>query len=88
MLRLYEANDPRSRHAVLANRIHDRLVREVGASFRAIPLDAQPGLDGTGPESFLDLIHLNGEGRARLAANLLDGLRAKLASPRPGCRAD
>jgi lysophospholipase L1-like esterase len=85
-VRRHEANDPRSRHAVLANRLHDRRVRQVGASFRAIPIDSSPGLDGAGDEAFLDLFHLNRRGRERLARNLLAGLRPKLArEPEPAC---
>lgn len=85
-MRRHEALDPRSRHAVLATRLHDRLVRRIGPSFRAILIDSSPDLDGVGDEAFLDLFHLNREGRERLARNLLAGLRAKLArKPEPAC---
>lgn len=85
-IRRYEAHDPRTRHAVLANRLHDRLVRQLGAAFRATLVDTHAGLDGAGSDAFLDLFHLTREGRELLAGNLLDGLRSKLARQRRlGC---
>ena len=85
-IRRYEAHDPRTRHAVLANRLQDRLVRQLGAAFRATIVDTHDGLDGAGGTAFLDLFHLTRAGRERLAGNLLEGLRAKLArQPRLGC---
>ncbi len=63
-----------------------RLVRQLGAAFRATIVDTHDGLDGAGGTAFLDLFHLTRSGRERLAGNLLEGLRAKLArQPRLGC---
>ena len=85
-IRRYEAHDPRTRHAVLANRLQDRLVRQLGAAFRATIVDTHDGLDGAGSAAFLDLFHLTRAGRERLAGNLLEGLRTKLARQRRlGC---
>jgi lysophospholipase L1-like esterase len=85
-IRRYEAIDAGTRHALLANRAHDRLVRQVGAAFRAIPLDSGAQLAGGGDEVFIDVFHPNATGRERLARNLLAGLRRTLeAQPEPGC---
>jgi lysophospholipase L1-like esterase len=85
-IRRYEEIDPATRHALLANRVHDRLVRQVGAGFRAILIDTSAGLAGAGDTAFADLFHLNATGRERLARNLLAGLERTLAEqPEPGC---
>ena len=85
-VRRYEAIDPRTRHLVLANRAHDRLVKQVGASFRAVLPDPGEGLSGAGDEAFLDLFHLRDAGRERLATNLAEALRPLLAErPEAGC---
>ena len=85
-IRRYQAIDPATRHALLANHLHDRLVRQVGSAFRAILVDTGAGLAGAGEEAFIDLFHLNATGRETLARNLLAGLRRTFAEePEPGC---
>jgi lysophospholipase L1-like esterase len=85
-IRRYEAIDPATRHALLANRLHDRLVRQMGAPLRAILLDTGAGLAGAGEAAFADLFHPNRVGRERLAANLVSALEHTLAGlPEPGC---
>lgn len=84
-IRGHEALESRTRRIVLSNRLHDRLVRGIGATYRAILLDAGGRIDGSGEEAFLDLFHPSQAGRERLAAAMLEGLRSRLAATRPGC---
>lgn len=85
-LREQEAIETRARRIVLANRFHGLLIRGLGASYGAMVVDTQPGLDGGGAEAFLDLFHLTEEGRERLARNVLEGILPVLARSEPGCR--
>ncbi|MGH0032184.1 MAG: hypothetical protein ACQGVC_20530 [Myxococcota bacterium] len=84
-IRRHEAIDPRTRRMLLANRLHGRFIRALGARYRALVIDTHPGLDGRDEASFIDLFHLNQAGRERLAENVFQGLLHLLERPEPGC---
>jgi len=87
VIRFYEAAFPDVRARILANRLHSRIVHEIGRSPGVFALDTSAGLDGAYQDAYRDLIHFNQRGRNRLAANILDGLRDHLAADtRLSCR--
>jgi hypothetical protein len=85
-LHRFEALEPRARRFALARPLHQRLLRQVAATHRAQVVDTTPDLDATGEAAFLHLATLAPEGRQRLARNVFEGLRPRLArDPSPGC---
>ena len=85
-IRVHEETFPATRRAIVANRLHTRLLRSVAARYGGRALDTSAGLDGAGSDVFADLVHPTPAGHERLARNVLEGLRGLLARPRPGCR--
>jgi lysophospholipase L1-like esterase len=87
VVRVFESAFPDVRARILANRMHDRIVRAVARVHGAVFVDASAGLDGQYRDQFIDLVHLTPSGRARLTRNLFEGLRPLLArAPRLRCR--
>jgi hypothetical protein len=87
-LRLHEGLVPDLRARILANRLHSRLVNELGRSLGVLAIDTSRDLDGAYRDAYIDVAHFTQVGRDRMAANVLDGLRATLrAHPRLHCRA-
>lgn len=87
VIRFYEAAFPDVRARILANRLHSRIVREVGRGPGVFAIDTSAGLDGAYQDGYRDLIHFNQGGRDRLAGNILNGLRGHLqADTRLNCR--
>ena len=86
-IRFYEVAVPRVREWILANRLHDRLVREMAAAYAARSIDTSARLAGAyGDDAWIGPVHPSQLGRERLAANVQEGLRELLArEPRPGC---
>jgi len=85
VLAFYEEMFPDVRARALANRLHNRLVREIGEAYDVPVVDTSPGLDGAWSDAYIDPMHLTQTGRDRLAAHWLDGLRPRLAAE-AGCR--
>lgn len=86
VIRFYEETFPDIRARMLANRMHTKLVLEVPLGGNVIPVDTREGVDGAYDQLYVDAAHLTQEGRRRLAANLLAGIREPLlASPRMRC---
>jgi hypothetical protein len=86
-LRFYEGAVPRVREWILANRLHDRLVRQMAVAYAARSIDTSANLSGVyGDDAWIGPIHPSQLGRERLAANVLEGLRDLLErEPRPAC---
>lgn len=87
VVRFYERVFPNARSALLANRLHTRLVRGLAAEAGVSFVDATPELDGEYQTYFADLVHFNQAGRERLTRNVFDGIREILEThPRANCR--
>jgi hypothetical protein len=84
-LHRFEALEPRTRRFVLARPLHQRLLRQVAATNRALVIDTTPKLDATGDAGFLHLATLSPDGRRQLARNVFEGLRERLTRDVPGC---
>jgi hypothetical protein len=86
-IRFYEGAVPRVREWILANRLHDRLVRQMAVAYAARSVDTSENLSGAyDDDAWIGPTHLSQLGRERLAANVLEGLRDLLErEPRPGC---
>jgi lysophospholipase L1-like esterase len=80
----YEERYPDVKSSVIANVLHNRIVRRMpGATF----VDTSAKLDGAYREAYVDLVHFTQLGRDRLAENFFEGLLATLRShPRLRCR--
>jgi len=96
VIEFYELMFPDIRARVLANRLHTRLVREIGSTYDVRVIDTSPDLDGAYRSAYLDPMHFTQEGRDRLARHILAGIRDLLASgagctrraPVPGAAGD
>jgi len=87
-IRLHEWFVPDLRARMLANRLHSRLVRELGEALRVTTIDTSRELDGAYRDAYVDAAHFNRVGSQRMAANVFDGLRDLLRDhPRLRCRA-
>jgi hypothetical protein len=86
VIRFYEPVFPDLRARILANRLHTLLVENIAKQYGVRLVDTSPGLDGAYLDAFVDPIHMTQIGSDRLAAHMLEGLRALLAAPSPGCR--
>jgi lysophospholipase L1-like esterase len=87
-IRLHEGLVPDLRARMLANRLHTRLVSELGRSLGVPIIDTSRDLDGAYRDAFIDAAHFSQVGRERMAANVLEGLSALLRDhPRLHCRA-
>lgn len=86
-IRLHEGLVPDLRARMLANRLHTRLVRELGSSLGVPTIDTSRDLDGAYRDAYIDAAHFNQVGRERMAANVFDGLSELLRDdPRLHCR--
>lgn len=85
VLAFYEEMFPDIRARVLANRLHTRLVREIGEAYGVRVVDTSEGLDGAYEDAYIDPMHYTQVGRDRLAAHWLEGIRPILAE-KAGCR--
>jgi len=86
VVEFYGESFPEVRSAIVANRLHTRLLREIARPPAVHFLDTAPGLDGEYHEHFIDLVHFTQPGRERLAGNVLDGIRGiLLGHPRLHC---
>jgi len=86
-IRFYEGAVPRVREWILANRLHDQLVRQMAVSYAARSIDTSANLAGAyDDDAWIGPTHPSQLGRERLATNVLEGLRDLLErEPRPGC---
>jgi lysophospholipase L1-like esterase len=80
VIEFYELMFPDIRARMLANRLHTRLVREIGSAYDVPVIDTSPDLDGAYRSAYIDPMHFTQEGRDRLAHHILDGIRDLLAS--------
>jgi hypothetical protein len=87
-IRLHEGLVPDLRARMLANRLHSRLLRELGKTLRVTTIDTSRDLDGAYRDAYIDAAHFSQIGRERMAANVFDGLSDLLRDhPRLRCRA-
>jgi len=87
VVRFYEAGFPDVRAAIALNRLHTRLVEQIGRELGVQVIDTTPGLDGAWRDAYIDLVHYTEKGRERLAQRVFEGLRERLAEdPRLHCR--
>lgn len=87
VIRFYERGFPNVRALVVANRLHNRLVSELGRKENILVIDTAAGLDGAYEDAYADVFHHTQVGSDRLAANVLTGLISVLADdPRARCR--
>jgi len=84
VISFYEAMFPDLRARILANRLHNQLVRDVGRRYRVPVIETSEGLDGAWQTAYIDPMHMTQSGRDRLAAHVLDGL-APLLAREAGC---
>ena len=80
----YELMFPDIRARILANRLHTRLVREIGSAYDVPVIDTSADLDGAYENAYIDPMHFTQEGRDRLAQHFFDGL-GDLLEHRAGC---
>lgn len=86
-VRFYEAVVPDVRARIVANQIHNEIVRAVGEAMNVSVLEATKRLDGAYGDAYIDIAHFTQLGRELLTENLLRGLDPLLAEhPRLRCR--
>jgi hypothetical protein len=78
VIEFYRAVFPSVNFSILANRVHNRLIRTLAEQHEGVWfVDLSDGLDGA-HEHYIDLVHLTQPGRERLAQNLHAGLEGLL----------
>lgn len=83
VIRFYEVMFPDLRARILANRLHTRLLGEIGRATGVTVIDTSPGLDGAYETAFIDPMHFTQTGRERLARTLFEGIRPRLEADVP-----
>ena len=75
VIEFYRAVFPSVNFSILANRVHNRLIRALAEQHDGVWfVDLSNGLDGA-HEHYIDLVHFTQSGRERLAQNLHTGLQ-------------
>lgn len=78
VVEFYRAVFPSVHFSILANRVHNRLIRSLAEQHDGVYfVDTSRGLDGA-HDHYIDLVHFTQPGRERLARNLHDGVKGLL----------
>ncbi len=86
VIQFYKAGFPRVRVQILANALHNRMLKLLSDKEHFIFADTSSQLDGEYTDKYIDLVHFTQKGRNQLARNIYHSIKQPLLDAELGCR--